>query len=125
MSDLVVQSDFLAEAHRKFCTDIIAITPPRIVGDADERDLEEVITHLLDIARVTDRYVLAIGRYAAVATPDKLIDADDLKEHFTDVLSGGLIGHATYVITSAIERLRNARYQGAGRRVTRILRGWI
>lgn len=91
-------NEFTARAGAK----LSALRMTRIVGVPDQHDANNLMTDLIDVARIVDELVYDIGRYAKETLG---ISSNDLKEHFKDQLSNALEGNALYVIQSAGEEL--------------------
>jgi hypothetical protein len=99
-------SDPAVQAHDVLVKKITAVPPNRIVGGyADEADLETRASHLLNIARIVDAYILALGR----DVKENIAHAIDL-EDFTDQVIGAVEGNATYQLSRMAQRMREARY---------------
>ena len=82
-----------------------ALTMTRIVGgEADMSDAKSLVTDLLDIARIIDLVIAAIGEYA-----DSHIGRIDQKL-FTDQLLGALQGNATFEIMTLAQEREDARH---------------
>ena len=80
--------------------------PNRIAGGyADEVDLEMRATHLMDLARIVDAYILALGR----DVQDNSSQPIDLAD-FTDQLCAALEGNAAFQLSRAAQSVRDARY---------------
>ena len=98
--------DPVLKAHGVLVTKLAVVQPNRIVGGyADEADLEARAAHLMDIARIVDAYILALGRDVKETTSQS-IDLSD----FTDQVTAALEGNATFQLSRAAECLRAARY---------------
>jgi hypothetical protein len=101
--------DPAAQAHSVLVTKLAVVPPNRIVGGyADEADLESRALHLMDIARIVDAYILALG----CDVRENMSEPIDLAD-FTDQLTAALEGNATYQLTKAAQRIREARYPSA------------
>ena len=96
--------DPAAEAHGLLVTKLAVVRPNRIAGgSADAADLVGRATHLMDIARIVDAYILALGR----DVKENTTEAIDLAE-FTDQLTGAIEGNATYQLSEAARRMHAA-----------------
>ena len=96
--------DPAAEAHGLLVTKLAVVRPNRIAGgSADAADLVRRATHLMDIARIVDAYILALGR----DVKENTTEAIDLAE-FTDQLTGAIEGNATYQLSEAARRMHAA-----------------
>lgn len=93
----------LLEAKQKLLGDLSAARPPRIVGGlAEPGELEELAAHLVDVARIFDAYVLAIGEHASENTRGKISLLP-----FTDQMVSAIAGNATFVLDRAAETIRD------------------
>jgi hypothetical protein len=98
-------ADSVVHAHGLLVTRLAVVPPNRIGGgEASEADLLARATHLMDVARIVDAYILALGH----DVKDNTSQAIDLAD-FTDQLTGALEGNATYQLARASQRLRDAR----------------
>ena len=71
----------------------------RIAGsEMNKSDAQALVSDLLDIARVIDPVILAIGNYATSFLPD--LDVTQ----FTDQLRGALEGNATFTLCAEVEK---------------------
>jgi len=97
------------QAHGLLVTRLAAVRPNRIAGGyADEVDLEMRATHLMDLARIVDAYILALGRDVKDNSAQPINLAD-----FTDQLCMALEGNATFQLARAAQAVREARYAPA------------
>ena len=97
--------DLIVQAHGALVAKLAVVRPSRIVGGfADESDLEARASHLMDVARIVDAYILALGHDVRENTAEP-IDLSD----FTDQLVAALEGNATFQLSRAAQRLRESR----------------
>ena len=74
----------------------------RIAGsEMSKGDAQALVSDLLDIARVIDPAILAIGNYAASFLPGFDVTL------FTDQLRDALEGNATFTLCAAVEERQN------------------
>jgi hypothetical protein len=100
------ESDSVMQAHGILVTKLATVRPNRIVGGyADDADLETRASHLMDVARIVDAYILAIGCDVKDNTPCAI----DLVD-FTDQLAAAIEGNAIFQLSQTARRVREARY---------------
>ena len=83
---------------------LLTLQMTRLVGEPDKGDAQDLTRDLLDIGRMVDEMILAIGRHAQ----SHFGRAVDLKQ-FTDQLRGALEGNATFTICEAVEIMDEER----------------
>lgn len=103
------------QAHGLLVTRLAAVRPNQIKGGyADEVDFETRATHLMDLARIVDAYILALGRDVKDNTSQPIDLAD-----FADQVCAALEGNATYQLSRAAQCLRESRYAPIRSQTTR------
>ncbi len=95
-------------AHVAMVAKLSMLQAPRVYVNPDPADFENVNDYLLDVAKIVDELLLAVGREIksnATTTVDM--------SQFTDVLRGAIEGNATFQITQQAEAVQSERMQAA------------
>jgi hypothetical protein len=109
------ECDLVIQAHGVLVTSLATVRPSRIVGGyADDADLETRASHLMDVARIVDAYILAVG----CDVKDNTSHAIDLAD-FTDQLTDAIEGNAIFQLSQTARRIREARYPRTRTRAAR------
>lgn len=94
----------IAVAHAEAVRRLACLIPPRIYVNPDPEEFEATSEYLLDVARIVDELVLAVGR----EVKSNATCAIDLKL-FSNVLTNALEGDATCEIGREVESLKEDR----------------
>jgi hypothetical protein len=109
------EPDSVIQAHGILVTHLATVRPNRIVGGyADDADLETRASHLMDVARIVDAYILAVG----CDVKDNTSYAIDLAD-FTDQLAAAIEGNAIFQLSRTARRIRESRYPHTRTRTAR------
>lgn len=85
----------------KAAEELLALYPGRLTIEPHPGDYEDVADHIMDVARIMDRWLLDVGYVVKEHSHCNI----DMKQ-FTDVFRGAVEGNATYELTRAAEARR-------------------
>lgn len=91
-------------AHQTMLAKLAALRPPHIYVNPDPEEFGAVNEYLLDVARIVDECLLAVGREVKCNTPVRIN-----MDLFTNVLRDALEGNACFEVERAIEDIRSER----------------
>lgn len=94
----------IALAHQTMLTKLAALRAPHIYVNPDPEEFGAVNEYLLDVARIVDECLLAVGREVKCNSSRRI----ELRD-FTNVLRNALEGNATFQVDQAIESLVEER----------------
>ena len=94
----------IRDAHAFMVQRLAALQPPRIYANPDPEEFEATSEYLLDVARIVDEMILAVGREVkSSASVNINLDV------FTNCLRDQLEGNATFEIEREVESLKQER----------------
>ena len=94
----------IAVAHAEAGRRLACLIPPRIYANPDPQEFEATSEYLLDVARIVDELILAVGREVKSSASVNI----DITS-FENVLRTGLEGFATYEISREVASIKEDR----------------